>query len=617
MCGIAGIFAYRADAPGVELEELRAIRDAMRRRGPDGSGEWLASDGRVALGHRRLAIIDLSERGQQPMSTPDGSLVVTFNGEIYNYRELRAELEERGFCFRSQSDTEVLLWLWIDRGEAMLAALRGMFAFALWDARQSELVLARDPYGIKPLYYADDGRAVRAASSVKALRAGGRVGRTTDNAGIAGFYLFGSVPEPWTTLRSVRAVPAGSLVRVSARGVQAPRRFFSIAQVYADAGALDPSRRRAADLQGIVRQAVLDSVRHHLVADVPVGAFLSAGVDSEAIVSLAREAGQGELRTVTLALDEFRGTRNDEAPLAEAHATRLGTSHSTRTIGADELRGDLRRIVAAMDQPSIDGMNSWYVSKVAHEVGLKVALSGLGGDELFAGYPSFRQLPRMVPALHTAAKVPGLAHLLRHAWEPFGARHPRLSPKLGGLLMFGGTWPGAYFLRRGLFMPWELRAVMGADAAADGLERLRPFELIEAAMDPDPGTEFSRVACLESSLYMRNQLLRDTDWASMDHSLEVRVPLVDSALLRTLAPHFVANPPRNGKRLLAMSPSVPLPGEVLRRPKSGFSLPMSQWISDARSELDLWRRVPLLARRHCHWSRRLAFSLIHRDEPSA
>src|SRR5690349_2809414 len=232
MCGIAGIYAYRSTARAVDREELVCVRDHMTSRGPDGNGEWYSSDGRVGLGHRRLSIIDLSPRGAQPMQTEDGRLVITFNGEIYNYQALRSKLEAKNYVFRSNSDTEVLLHLYAELGDQMLRELRGMFAFAIWDSLERQLFLARDPYGIKPLYYADDGSTLRFASQVKALMAGRRVSKDPDPAGWVGFYLFGSVPEPFTTYHEVRALPAGSFVNIDQRGLRAPIQYYSIAKTY-------------------------------------------------------------------------------------------------------------------------------------------------------------------------------------------------------------------------------------------------------------------------------------------------------------------------------------------------------------------------------------------------
>jgi asparagine synthase (glutamine-hydrolysing) len=354
-----------------------------------------------------------------------------------------------------------------------------------------------------------------------------------------------------------------------------------------------------------VRQALVDSVRHHLVADVPVGAFLSSGIDSGALVGLMRDAGQRDIQTVTVAFEEFRGRSEDEAPLAAEIASRYGTRHTTRIVTEQEFRNDLPKILEAMDQPTIDGLNTWFVSKAARELGLKVAISGLGGDELFGGYRSFRDVPLCVRALAVPARIPALGDLIQLLLTSVFSQS--LNPKTAGLLKYGGSYAGAYFLRRGLFMPWELKAVIGADTARLGLRRLNPIRHIEALLKPKPRSSFRRVAAFESSLYMRNQLLRDTDWASMAHSLEVRVPLVDSKLLSQFASITTGNGSQS-KHLLANSPRVPLPPKVVERPKTGFTTPIQSWLQ-RDNRIQEWRRVPSLAAYKCAWARRWAFQV--------
>ena len=608
MCGINGIFAYHYAANPIDRGELLRTRDHMAARGPDGSGAWVSDDGRVGFGHRRLSIIDLSDAAAQPMSSADGSLVVTFNGEIYNYRELRRTLEAKGHVFRSQSDTEVLLHLYADKGEAMVHDLRGMFAFAIWNGRRRTLFLARDPYGIKPLYYADDGWTFRFASQVKALLAGGAISRDPEPAGQVGFYLWGSVPEPFTTYREIRALPAGATLTVDRIGASEPRRYHSIAQVYCEAemraGSAGP--RDEASVQAEIRAALLDSVRHHLVADVPVGAFLSAGIDSGALVGLMRDAGQSEIQTVTLAFEEFRGRPDDEAPLAAEVARLYGTRHTTRIVTEAEFRADLPRILDAMDQPSIDGINTWFVSKAAHELGLKVAISGLGGDELFGGYPSFRDIPRWVKLLAVPSRVPGLGRTVRLISRRLTALLG-LSPKAAGFLELGGSYAGAFLLRRGLFMPWELRGLLDRDVVEHGLRRLAPLAQVADELTPRPSSAHAKVAVLESALYMRNQLLRDTDWASMAHSLEVRVPLVDSVLLQVVAPLIVGGQNLTPKAVMAAAPLLPLPGKITHRAKTGFSIPIGGWISDSsRPAIDAARSpAPSRGMDSRAWSKRI------------
>ena len=604
MCGINGIFAHHRAAAPIDRLELVRTRDYMAKRGPDGQGEWISEGRRIGLGHRRLAIIDLSDTGRQPMTSSDGRFIITFNGEIYNFRALRRELESKGRVFRSNSDTEVLLHLYADKGEMMVHDLRGMFAFAIYDTAERKLFMARDPLGIKPLYYADDGRTLRFASQVRALLAGGAIDRTPDPAGQVGFHLWGSVPEPFTMWAAIRAVPAGCTLTQSADGSARLSRYSSVAAIFAEAET-EPAPQGS--LAEALRPALLDSVRHHLESDVPVGAFLSAGIDSGALVGLMRDAGQAEIRTITLAFEEFRGHAEDEAPLAAEVARLYGTQHTTRLVTEAEFTADLPRIMNAMDQPSIDGLNTWFVAKAARELGLKVAVSGLGGDELLGGYPAFRDLPRWVGRVAPLSRVPLAGSLSRRMLTLAGGRLG-LNPKAAGMLELGGSYAGAYLLRRGLFMPWELGQVIDADMLRSGLEQLAPLAPALSALSPCPRSAFARVATLETSLYMRNQLLRDTDWASMAHSLEVRVPLVDTTVLKSLAPHLVAPGYRLGKAELARSPRRPLPDEVVNRPKTGFGTPIASWLQ--RSAYARRRTgVPALAAPNCPWARRWAYQV--------
>lgn len=579
MCGINGIFAYNVAASLPDCEELIATRDAMLWRGPDGFGEWWSEDRRVGFGHRRLAIVDLTERGSQPMISADNRYSVTFNGEIYNYRELRAELERDGAVFRSNSDTEVLLLLYAREGEAMLSRLRGMFAFAIWDCLSQQLFLARDPYGIKPLYIANDGWTFRFASQVKALLAGGRISRTPEPAGHVGFHIWGSVPEPFTLYRDIRMLPAGHSQLIDSFGPRPSRSFASIAQAFAE-GSRNPEA--GADLIGVVRTAMLESVRAHLMADVDVGLFLSSGVDSAALLGLMRDAGQERTTCVTLAFEEFRGTKDDETILAAEVAAAYGARHIVRTVSAAEFHDELPHILEAMDQPSIDGINTWFVAKATREAGLKVALSGLGGDELLAGYSSFREIPRWVRLLRPQMQVPSLGRLVRKGLSASGLA--RRNPKLPGIAEYGGRFAGAYLLRRGLHLPFELGAVMDPDIARIGLARLDPLRRI-FPLGPAPENPLSHVGALESMNYMRNQLLRDSDWAGMAHSIEIRTPLVDFTLLKALAPVV----PRltnagDGKRLLGAAPRTPLPDSLVNRSKTGFSVPIGEWLTQRTND---------------------------------
>jgi asparagine synthase (glutamine-hydrolysing) len=574
MCGIAGAYACGSEASRVDVAALRAMREHMTARGPDGAGEWYSEDQRTGLMHRRLSIIDLSERGAQPMMSANGQLVIVFNGEIYNYRELRRDLEIDGCVFRSDSDTEVLLHLYAREGEGMLVRLRGMFAFSIWDALSKKLFLARDTFGIKPLYYAEQAGTLYFASQVQALLTG-NVDKRPDPAGMAGFLLWGSVPEPWTMFKGIRALPAGHFMTVEPGRVSIPQAYKTVSGVLRDACVKPTNCDRASALEEIA-DAVRDSVRAHHIADVPVGVFLSAGLDSS-MIALATSANSDalhRLRTVTLGFREYEGGDGDEVPSAEAVASMCYSEHVTDWVQKADFEGAREALLQAMDQPSIDGVNTWFVARAARAAGLKVALSGLGGDEVFASYPSFADVPRMVGTFRRFARPALVGRTLRYLSAPVAKRVS--SPKYAGLVEYGGTMAGAYLLRRALYMPWELAAIMGAEAAAEGLTALKTIERLNATIADIPIPRLA-ITALEMEWYMRHQLLRDADWAGMAHSLEIRVPFVDLMLLERVAPCFARHPDITKTEVAkATAPTMPL--TLLNRPKTGFTVPVREWM---------------------------------------
>ncbi len=574
MCGIAGIYAYSKSAPIADQGELLRMRETMLNRGPDGAGIWMSEDKRVGFAHRRLAIIDLSEDGAQPMFDPETGNWIIFNGEIYNHVKLRAELNRDGIVTKSHSDTEVLLKLYAQKGPAMLDSLRGMYAFAIWDARKQAMFFARDAFGIKPLYIADNGKTLRFASQVKSLLAGS-VDTRPDPAGHAGFLLWGTVPEPYTLYRGIRSFPAGHWMYVTEGKVGQANRFGSPLQNLREVKRLSPdaSSEVKEDALAQIASALRDSVAAHMVADVPVAMFLSAGLDSAMLAASA--ASIGNLRTLTLGFDEYIGTVNDETLLAKQVAQSLGATHSQYNISALDFANDRDKLLSAMDQPSIDGVNTWFVAKAAASQGLKVAISGIGGDELFGSYPSFRQVPRLKNMLQGFSGTPLLGQLVRKGIAPFSGILS--SPKTAGLLEYGGSLQGAYMLRRALYMPWEIPAMMDPDMAAEGLLELDTMNALGSSIY---GLSSDRLAvsALEMQWYMKNQLLRDADWAGMAHSVEIRVPFVDMELLQ----QFVEIPtfgPGQEKPAIARAVAPNLPEAVFNRPKTGFSIPTQRWLN--------------------------------------
>jgi asparagine synthase (glutamine-hydrolysing) len=571
VCAVAGIYSYSHSLGEVDRAELRSMRDRMATRGPDGTGEWYSADGRLGLGHRRLSIIDLSDRAAQPMVSDDGRFVISYNGEIYNYRELRKRLTDRGAKFRTESDTEVLLQLFAERGERMLDELRGMYAFAIWDNLRRRMFIARDPFGIKPLYYANGGGTLRVASQVKAL-VSPAVDTGLEPAGQAGFFLWGSVPEPWTLYRGIRALPAGHWMVADERGVQEPVAFCRVSDVLAEASQA-PARGDRRTALAAISDAMKLSVTAHQTADVTVGVFLSAGLDSSIIASTAAQNGKSTF-TVTLGFEEFIGTAEDEVPLAEGLARKLGGWHNTLLTQRRDFEDEREKLFAAMDQPSIDGVNIWFVARAAARMKLKSALSGLGGDELLASYPSFWQVPALVRFGAPLSRVPGLSRLLNRLSKPM--LPSRASPKYSGLLDYSRTLGRAYLLRRCLHAPWELPLVLDPAVAETGLRDLQTLDCLERDIKGIANSRLS-VSAMEMNWYMRNQLLRDADWASMGHSMEIRVPFLDIELLRTVAPWFAAHPDISKAELAAVA-APSLPKALLRRRKTGFSIPVRQWI---------------------------------------
>jgi asparagine synthase (glutamine-hydrolysing) len=613
MCGINGIFAYHGAASPVSRDELLLTRDEMFSRGPDGLGLWISKDDRAGLGHRRLAIIDLSERGSQPMTTVDGRLSVVFNGEIYNYQELRQKLILKGARFQSKSDTEVLLHLYDHYGKDMVHHLRGMFSFAIWDELRQELFLARDAYGIKPLYYSDNGKVFRFGSQVKALLSGEAISKEFDPAGIVGFLLWGSVPEPFTAYRDIRALPAGCMMKVTRSGLEYLKPYWSLADTIVRSVEASKNISQGEERE-YMRTALLDSVRSHMVSDVPVGAFLSGGIDSGSVVGLAMEVSGNPLKTLTLAFDEFKGRTIDELPIARKIAAHLGVSHQCINMSMQEVENDIPDFLSAMDQPTIDGINTWSVSKAASKAGFKVVVSGVGGDELLGGYSSFREVPEIVRFRSIPERIPFLGDIFQKVYSTIILPYTSLSPRYAGLFKYGKSYEWAYQLVRGVFMPWELHQVLNRDYAREGFRRIRLFEqdngsLLTESVKDDVG----KVVILESSRYMRNQLLRDTDWTGMAHSLEIRVPLVDRILTEEVVGLAVTGRLGEKKTILPKTLLKGLPEEALNHPKTGFTVPLWRWLRNSK-EFDGWKRVKALRKSNVRAYKRWAYVVLSKME---
>lgn len=573
MCGIFGIVSR---SKGETVEHLwRAVR-ALQHRGPDDAGTQIIdlgpNSGEVGLAHTRLSIIDLSPLGHQPMQDPVAGNWIVYNGEIYNFRDLRRELESLGVEFRGHSDTEVILAAYRIWGEAFVDRLRGMFAFGLWDARRRKLLLARDPMGIKPLYYSKLESGCVFASEVRTILRSGLVPAELDHAGVLSYLAFGSVYEPGTIIENIYAVPPGHVLTADGGEVTTREYWNALTATQSENPAHPPNNDgTVAHLPEILRDAVLA----HLISDVPVGVFLSGGIDSSSLVAILSSNGVCP-NTFSLV---FREEKFDESPYSRAIATRFHTEHHEILVSLDETLSVIPEALRAMDQPTIDGINTYLVSAKARVHGVKVALTGLGADEMFAGYSNFRRVPKMEQFAAFSDRLPGVAkRAVEKSVKVFGGQSDR-SRKLAELAASESSTFHPYFIARMLFGAGERKALFTLENY-DDLERELAAGLkepVSASAKLDP---VNRVSYLESSCYMRNTLLRDCDFMSMAHGLELRVPFLDRELVEACfripgASKLNGNLP---KSLLLRSLGVELPAEVVKRPKRGFTLPFERWI---------------------------------------
>ncbi len=565
----------------------------MQYRGPDGEG-FLANDPRapgLALAMRRLSIIDLPG-GQQPIWNEARDVAVVFNGELYNYRELRERLTRLGHRFSTQSDTEVLVHGWEEWGEECLSELRGMFAFAIADFRKHYtsgpvLFLARDPLGIKPLYYTQTGVGFAFASEVSALVASGIAPKQISQDALTSFLLFGSVSEPVTMYEGVFSLPPGHRVLLyipDRRRLPRPHPWWDPRRSPAAKDTRRP--RNFAAAASALRPLLEDSVRAHLIADVPVGLFLSSGLDSSAIAALAAREHAG-IQSFTLA---FPRTPFDESALTRIVAERCGTQHTEIPLAGDAIPARLDEALAALDQPTMDGINTYFVSWAARQVGLKVALSGLGGDELFAGYSTFADTPKLARLTGVAQFVPATLRdatsgVLRSLFA--SGRTPDAAMKASAAWRNPQRLPHPYFFSRALFPPGEIEKLIDprfrpSALAADGYT-LEPTWLgwLQLAADEARHLEpIAAISWLEIRTYMASTLLRDTDSVSMARSLEVRVPLLDTPLVEfvTALPDSARQKRGAQKALLVEALGNLLPAEISRQKKRTFTLPWEQWL---------------------------------------
>ena len=601
MCSISGFLSTDC----ADLELIQRMNQAQRHRGPDDQGVWefKFAGGHVALGNTRLAIIDTSSAGHQPMLDPETGNCLTYNGETYNFHDLAKQI---GANPRSKTDTEVVLRMFGTLGTEAFAKIRGMFALAIWDQQKHELLLARDRFGIKPLYYFVSDHLLVFASELRALLATGLIPRQLSSAGLNSYLANGSVAAPLTMVENVQQLMPGQYLRVTVAGsgtLECKRAAFA-----SEREVSRPANRSEAVVQ--LRAELEEAIRLHLVSDVPLGVFLSGGMDSSALVALLSKVSEQRAKTFSVVFDERELT---EEQYARAVAERFQTEHCEIRLAENELLELLPAAIAALDQPSMDGLNTFVVSRAVKSAGVTVALSGLGADELFAGYPSFRRALKVASAPQRAKRALRAAAGVGSAVLNGSVQ----SQKFWQLAKSNGSADEVYQITRQLFatefLPGMTRKENGVAA--------REVKVVDADV-------VNAISRLEMHGYMANTLLRDTDAMSMAHSLEVRVPFVDVKLI-----DYVLSLPgewkldQSGgapKSLLADAVADLLPRDFLARRKMGFTLPFEKWMQGRlRNEIaavfadenlltaaglvangvrDVWRRF-LRSPRAVGWSR--------------
>jgi asparagine synthase (glutamine-hydrolysing) len=566
MCGINGIFHFEKSKS--RDGEIQKMNETLRHRGPDAAG--IFSEKEIELGHQRLSIIDVSASANQPMDSADGNLILVFNGEIYNYKEIRNQLSD--YKFKTHSDTEVVLAAFQKWGENALRILNGIFAFAVWDKSKKELFIARDRLGVKPLYYLSDNDVFVFSSSLKSILSTGRSSAKISKAGLIDYLRYQTVHAPQTIVEDIHVLMPGHFIRINEEDGAQFKSYWSVTK-----NSQLLRYKSADDVQKMIRAQLYKSVEMQLESDVPFGAFLSGGIDSSLMVAIMSQVRNQKTDTfsVTFKEDQF-----SEKKYAEIVAKKFGTLHHEIELSAEKFREMIPDALSFMDHPSGDGPNTYAVSKLTREEGVKMAISGLGGDELFAGYPVFRQLPE----LH---RKKWLRSFPAYARRPFARVYKNLrgsvsaAKKAALLSLEEFDTENIYPYFRKVYMDDQIiKLVNYPNLTLDAVYEIT-HELVGYKTEGWNLPLLGKISVAEVSTYMQNVLLRDADQMSMAHALEVRVPFLDHELVEKIIPLAdIYKNTSSPKKLLTDTFSDLLPEEIYKREKMGFVLPYDMWMKN-------------------------------------
>ena len=568
MCGFIASFGL-----DVNQNNFKSALKHLSRRGPDSEGIW--ADNKVFLGSRRLAIFDLNNRSDQPMHSLCSRYIIIFNGSIYNYKFLRKYLIDNNIKLKTYSDTEVILELFALEGSKMLSKLEGMFAFVIWDCKEKKAFAARDPFGIKPMYIGTNLDGIILSSQVRALLSTKLINNDKDINSQFSFWNLGYVIEPRTWFKNIKALKSGYYIYIKDGKIISEIQWYDLNKNWIIADSKEKKITKN-EFSKIIKDSIVASVKKHLVADVPIGIFLSSGIDSTIIASIASSNSNKKITAITVSFESFDGSEYDETIKAKKIAQKFGMEHHIFRVTQKDFQNDLPDILEAMDQPSIDGVNVWYASKAAAKLKIKVVFSGVGGDELFFGYNHFNTIPIVFNLFKYLKKIPTLIFFIK------------IFLKLISNLKKDKRWRTISKFSNSIFNLWVLKRTI-----------LTPIDIIDnKILSNKIDTEFFyhnnfdtltlskiknhkiQLAKIESTFYMRNQLLRDSDWASMYHGVELRTPLVDTTLLENLTNVMSSYSLYKNKQPLKSAFKTILPKDIDYKKKIGFQTPTKDWIKN-------------------------------------
>ena len=580
MCGISGVYNYlekSIDAKSI----LEKIIKLQHTRGPDDQGIWISKCKKISFGNNRLSIIDLTKNGRQPFVSKEGDLVITFNGEIYNFKEIKKELNAKNIFFKSNTDTEVILESYKYWGIDFIKRLRGMFAFAMWDLKKRKLILARDPFGIKPLYFSKKNGIYYFASQVKSLLSINDIDTSYSDAGLVSYYLWGNIQEPYTLYKNIKSIKKGSCLIIKEDGSEETYNFANIKSAILNSNSLNFKNMK--DQTIALKEIINETVNFHQISDTPITVLLSSGIDSNVILGSINNKFHDNCSALTVDF-KFQGEK-DEVKLAKKSALMNHYNHNVAEVSNDEIISLLNNFFKNMDLPTNDGFNNYVVSHFAKQNNSKVIISGIGGDEFFAGYPSFGIIPKLTKSINYLPDSKFVNNFFKKIVYPF-LKKSFLKTKYSGVYEFGRNVSSAFMLIRSTFLPFEIKELVSPNIFKNGFEELNPFEHLKKDIE-DISNDRLSIMYLEIEYYLCNKLLRDADWTSMAHSVELRTPFVDWVFFNKLIPILKSNININKKNLLNCVKKQ-VPDDLYKRKKTGFEIPHAEYLK----KLSVKRKFP-------------------------